>query len=134
MQGFSAAIQERGSCSQAVQENLERSARSRHLLRRIQDDEYGRVSKDRRAEFRHLISGDPDLYVDIIEPLGYEAKKHNDAYLEAKAVAYNVLTREFLERFCLPTGQIDWPKLVEFNSGNLPAANSHPRGGRSRTR
>ena len=54
------------------------------------------------------------------QPLGYEAKKHNDAYLAEKDRAYNLCTKQFIDGFCDPAGQIDWRKLVEFNSGNLP--------------
>jgi len=72
--------------------------------------------------FWHLISGDPNLYVDIIEPLGHEAKRHNDAYLAEKDRAYNLFTKQFIDDFCDAVGRIDWRKLVEFNSANLTAA------------
>lgn len=68
--------------------------------------------------FWHLITGSETLYRDIIEPLGYEAKKHNDAFAEGRAAIVNKLAEEFMVRFC-NEGRIDWPKVVEFNSGNL---------------
>jgi len=68
--------------------------------------------------FWYLISGSETIYKDIIEPLGYEAKKHNQAFLEARAAAINLFTKEFTEDYCV-NGSIDWPKVVEFNSGNL---------------
>ncbi len=69
--------------------------------------------------FWYLISENPQLYTDIIEPIGYRAKEHNEAFLEAKGRTLNRLTRQFIERFCSTNGAIDWVKLVEFNSGNL---------------
>jgi len=68
--------------------------------------------------FWYLISGNENLYIDIIEPLGYQAKKHNEAYLESKGHIINLFTQKFMEDFC-DDGQINWVRLVEFNSGNL---------------
>lgn len=68
--------------------------------------------------FWYLISENEDLYTDIIEPIGYRAKEHNDAFGNEKARVVNLFTKEFIDRFCDDTGAIDWVKLVEFNSGN----------------
>jgi hypothetical protein len=68
--------------------------------------------------FWMLISGDPDLYLDIIEPLGHRAKEHNDRYLQEKARITNLLTKSFIDKFCDERGYIDWRKVVEVNSGN----------------
>jgi type II restriction endonuclease EcoO109I-like protein len=68
--------------------------------------------------FWYLISGSETLYKDIIEPVGYEAKKHNDTFLEGRAAIVNKFTEQFVEEFCIK-GKINWPKVVEFNSGNL---------------
>ena len=68
--------------------------------------------------FWYLISENEDLYTDIIEPIGYRAKHHNEAFEQEQGKVVNRFTREFIDRFCAPTGAIDWPKLVEFNSGN----------------
>lgn len=65
-----------------------------------------------------LISENEALYTDIIEPLGYRAKEHNDAFLQERSRVINRLTKEFIDRFCSQDGSIDWVKLVEFNSGN----------------
>jgi hypothetical protein len=69
--------------------------------------------------FWYLISQNMDLYTDIIEPIGYRAKEHNDAFDEEKVSIINRFTGQFISRFCDPTGAIDWVKLVEFNSGNF---------------
>jgi hypothetical protein len=69
--------------------------------------------------FWHLISGDKQLYIDLIEPLGEEAEKHNELFNIEKAAVYNRLIREFTIRYCDTSGNIDWQKLVQFVSENL---------------
>jgi hypothetical protein len=69
--------------------------------------------------FWYLISENPTLYTEIIEPVGYRAKEHNEAFLVEKSKVINRFTRQFLDRFCDETGAIDWVSLVSFNSGNL---------------
>jgi hypothetical protein len=68
--------------------------------------------------FWYLISENENLYTDIVEPLGYRAKQHNDAYFRQKARVVNSFTKEFMQEFC-NNGLIDWKKIVQFNSGNL---------------
>ena len=69
--------------------------------------------------FWHFISEDVNLYRDIVEPIGHRAKQHNDEFREARRGLVNKLAAELTQRFCDNRGIIDWPKLVEFNSGNL---------------
>lgn len=70
--------------------------------------------------FWHLISGDENLYSELIEPVGFNAKQHNDAFIQERANVANLLTLEFLNRFCDPhTGAIDWVELTKANSQNL---------------
>ena len=64
-----------------------------------------------------MISGNENLYLDIIEPLGFEAKNNNDEYVELLANMINRFTREFSDTFCKASGEIDWEKLVQYNSG-----------------
>lgn len=70
--------------------------------------------------FWHFISGDPNLYLDIIEPIGYRAKEHNEAYGARRIALENKFTGELISRFCDADGYILWEKLVMFNSKNLP--------------
>ncbi len=67
--------------------------------------------------FWEFISGDTDLYTEIIEPLGHKAKKKNDEFLTSYSQMINKFTREFGNGFCDDLGAIDWKKLVQFNSG-----------------
>jgi hypothetical protein len=69
--------------------------------------------------FWYLISENQNLYTDIIEPVGYKAKEHNETFLIEKSKVVNRFTKEFVERFCDDNGAINWSKLVEFNSGNF---------------
>jgi hypothetical protein len=66
--------------------------------------------------FWEFISGSSDLYTDIIEPLGHKAKERNDDFNKSYAQMINKFTKEFSQDFCKDSGEIDWIKLVEFNS------------------
>ena len=67
--------------------------------------------------FWEFISGDPNLYKGIIEPLGYKAKERNEDFMKSYARVINRFTSEFSKDFCTPPGDIDWDKLIKFNSG-----------------
>ena len=71
--------------------------------------------------FWYLISGDRELYVDMIEPLGHEAEAHAARFEAEKDATYNRLTDQFIAEFCDKAYKIDWPKLARFVSENLPA-------------
>ena len=68
--------------------------------------------------FWFLISENKDLYKQIIEPIGYRAKEHNDRYVERKAAVSNLITAAFIAEYCHPNGSVDWDKLVEAACGN----------------
>jgi len=67
--------------------------------------------------FWELVSGDSELYTEIIEPLGYKAKERNDRFNEEYSKVINKLTIEFAQGYCDDSGAINWEKLVKFNSG-----------------
>ena len=69
--------------------------------------------------FWEFISGDKDLYLEIIEPLGHKAKEKTEEFNEAYSNVLNRFTREFMDHFCLEDGSIDWNKLVKHNSSKL---------------
>ena len=85
---------------------------------------YGRDSQPDKGDyfkycgqrFWEFISGDPDLYTKIIEPLGHQAKERNDDFIQSYARVINKFTKEFADTFCKNDGSIDWEKLVRFNS------------------
>jgi len=84
---------------------------------------YGKNKKPDRGEyykicgqeFWEFISGIPNLYIDIIEPLGHNAKQKNDAFMKSYAKVINIFTQRFTDEFCTD-GEINWQKLLEFNS------------------
>lgn len=67
-------------------------------------------------KFWEFISGNNDLFTEIIEPLGYKAKEKNEEFLMAYSQTLNKFTREFANRLCDDNGKIDWEKLVRLNS------------------
>jgi hypothetical protein len=86
---------------------------------------YGKDNSPNKGEYQKLcgqrfwslISGDDNLYTDIIEPLGHLANERNEEFLTSYAQMVNKLTREFTTTYCDEKGAIDWKKLVEHNSG-----------------
>lgn len=83
--------------------------------------------------FWYFISGNKDLYTDIIEPLGHQAKEHDDEFITQKGRVINLFTQEFMADYCT-NGSIDWQKLVKFNSGNLNHPQKRNRGTYARFR
>jgi hypothetical protein len=67
--------------------------------------------------FWEFISGNENLYIDLIEPIGHQAKQKNDEFIISYGKMINRFTKEFLIEFCLNSGEVDWKKLVKFNSG-----------------
>jgi len=66
--------------------------------------------------FWELISGEPDLYIKMIEPLGHEAAEKNNEFKISYGRLFNRLTKEFLDDFSNEDGSINWEKLLIFNS------------------
>lgn len=66
--------------------------------------------------FWEFISGDEELFIKIIEPLGHMAKERNDEFILSYSKMINVFTKEFADNFCKNDGSIDWERLVKFNS------------------
>lgn len=67
-------------------------------------------------KFWEFISGDSELYIEIIEPLGYKAKEKNEDFLNSYSQMINKFTREFSNEFCTSSGGINWEKIIKFNS------------------
>jgi hypothetical protein len=84
-------------------------------------DKNGNYFKYCGQEFWEFLSGDSNLYTKLIEPLGHKAKQKNDSYLIAYARIVNKFTLEFSKQFCKSNGDIDWEKLVMFNSSKKEA-------------
>ena len=67
-------------------------------------------------KFWEFISGETNLYKELIEPLGHLAKERNDDFMKSYSQMINKFTKEFTTEFCDDNGAIDWEKLVNFNS------------------
>ena len=77
-------------------------------------DDYLKLCGQRFWEF---ISAEPELYIDIIEPLGYSAKEKNEDFYNEYAKVVNKFTLKFSIDYCGTDGAILWDKIVRFNSG-----------------
>jgi hypothetical protein len=66
--------------------------------------------------FWSFISGNDDLYTDIIEPLGHRAKEKNELFMQEYAKVINKFNLEFITTFCDADGNILWEDIVKFNS------------------
>jgi hypothetical protein len=69
-------------------------------------------------KFWEFISGNSDLYTEIIEPLGYKAKDRNETFIESYYQMVNKFTKEFSNTFCDDDGNIDWNSIVKLNSSS----------------
>lgn len=89
-------------------------------LLRFEYKKKGNYYKMCGQRFWELISGEPDLYTKLIEPLGHDAEAKNKEFNEVYGNLRNRLEREFLIDFVNDDGGINWDKLVKFNSFNQP--------------
>jgi hypothetical protein len=68
-------------------------------------------------DFWEFVSGRPDMYLEIIEPLSEKAKEKNEDFLRQYTCKLNLFVKEFLKEYSLPDGSVDWATLVKMNSG-----------------
>ncbi len=89
---------------------------------------YGRDNKPDKGDYHkycgqrfwEFISGNAELYTEIVEPLGHRAKEKTEEFTVSYAQMINKFAREFYDDFCRADGSIDWDKLVRFNSSTIP--------------
>lgn len=89
---------------------------------------YGRNTKPDKGDyfkycgqmFWEFISGNSDLYLKIIKPLGYSARKRNSEFHNKYSQIVNRFTSEFSDKF-VTNGEINWESLVQFNSAKIKA-------------
>jgi hypothetical protein len=67
-------------------------------------------------KFWEFISGNSNLYTEIIEPLGHLAKERNDDFIQSYSQMINKFTKEFTESYCDADGNIAWTEIVKLNS------------------
>jgi Type II restriction endonuclease EcoO109I len=66
--------------------------------------------------FWEFVSGQKDFYLQIIKPIGEAVKNRDIDFMQEYSKKLNQMTKEILVDFCL-NGNLDWQKIVEFNSG-----------------
>ncbi len=89
---------------------------------------YGKDNKPNKGDYLKLcgqrfwefISGNENLYTEIIEPLGHKAKEKNELFLKEYAKVINKFSLEFIKMFCDPSGEILWKEVIKFNSAKKP--------------
>ena len=64
-------------------------------------------------EFWELISGDNELYKNIIRPLDREAKKRSENFKEVYAEKSDEMIKDFSDNFLTKKGSIDWEKIID---------------------
>lgn len=69
-------------------------------------------------QFWSLISGNKNLYIDLIEPIGSKAKERNEDFSHEYGKVVNQFTKQFIETFCTEDGTIDWPHIVRHTSAS----------------
>ena len=69
-------------------------------------------------KFWEFISGDANLYTNIIEPLGHRAKEKNEQFMQEYAKVVNKFTAEFIGKYCDAEGNMLWEEIVKFNSAD----------------
>lgn len=67
-------------------------------------------------KFWEFISGNSNLFIELIEPLGHKAKERNEDFIQSYSQMINKFTKEFTTDFCEQNGSINWDKLVKINS------------------
>jgi hypothetical protein len=70
-------------------------------------------------KFWEFISGDTNLYTELIEPLGHKAKERNDDFMKSYSQMINKFIKEFTTDFCDKSGTINWDKIVKLNSATV---------------
>ncbi len=66
--------------------------------------------------FWGFISGDDQLYREIITPIDEEARQKDEKFKKAYAAKINEMTQDFVTDFMTTDNQIDWLKLIDFVS------------------
>lgn len=66
--------------------------------------------------FWEFISGDSELYLKIVEPIGHKAKERNEKFLASYELVLDEFTALFREHFCDANNAVLWDKLTMASS------------------
>ena len=128
--GNSSQIAKMRADFKTAQKTLRSSGSDLHIIA-VNGCCYGRDNKPDKGDyykycgqrFWEFISGNSELFTEIIEPLGHKAKEKNDEFVKSYSQMLNKFTKEFIDIYCNDKGEIDWDKLVRFNSAVLVPKN-----------
>lgn len=67
-------------------------------------------------DFWNFVSGDDQLYREIIKLIDEEAQQKDETFKRAYAAKINEMTQDFVNEFMTADNQIDWIKLVDYVS------------------
>jgi len=79
--------------------------------------------------FWAFISGDEELYIKIVEPIGHRARERNEEFLARYEIVVDQFTEEFRRNFCDANNRIQWDKLTRVSSQD-PASKLTQEAGR----
>ena len=108
-------LRERGVTSEVVAVNGCIYGKDRNPFKRHDDPEKA-YYKYAGQVFWHFISGDDELYREIITPIDREARQKDETFKRAYAAKVNEMTQDFSGNFMTPDNQIDWLKLIDYVS------------------
>ncbi|MBC7931548.1 MAG: cytosolic protein [Rubrivivax sp.] len=108
-------LRERGVMSEIIAVNGCINGKDRNSLKTHADPEK-QYFKYAGQVFWDFISGDENLYREIILPIDREARQKDEAFKRAYAAKVNEMTQDFTASFMTPDNQIDWLKLIDYVS------------------
>ncbi len=87
--------------------------------RRLSEDkgDYVKLCGQRFWEF---ISGDPEIYIKIVEPIGHKAVERNTEFLSQYELVLDKFTEIFRKSLCDEKNNIQWDKLTRISSEAPP--------------
>ena len=109
------ALRENGWCQEIVAVNGCIYGKDRKPFKTHHDPDK-QYYKYAGQDFWHFISGDDQLYREIIVPMDKEARQKDEIFKKAYAAKVNEMLHQFTAHFMTPDNQIDWLKLIDFVS------------------
>ena len=109
-----AILRERGITDEIVAVNGCIYGKDRWPLKRHSDPDK-QYYKYAGQEFWQFISGDENLYREIIAPIDKEARHKDETFKKAYTAKINEMTQDFMTSF-ITNNQIDWMKLIDYVS------------------
>ena len=94
---------------------------------RAANRDHGLYVMKKGSTFWEFISGDPDFYIKIVEPIAAGVATYRREFEKEKRRLYDEFISDFMQSFATSDGLINWPELVRFNSGPSTKPVNRPR-------